>query len=110
MAAGPRTMSLGALIAAREAGRAKPDLMVALASDAIRRLDGDIRAFTHVAERPTISDAGPLSGIAIGVKDIFDTFDMPTGYGPPMATTSRRATRRSSRSPAGAAPPSSARP
>ena len=59
-------MSLAALIAAREAGKAKPEHMVALARD---------------APAPAISAEGPLAGVAIGVKDIFDTFDMPTTYG-----------------------------
>ena len=27
---------------------------------------------------------GPLHGIPVGVKDIFDTFDMPTTYGSPI--------------------------
>lgn len=74
-------MSFSALVKARDAGKAKPANMVALAADAIARLDDDIRAFTHVAEVPAIGDDGPLSGIAIGVKDIFDTFDQPTSYG-----------------------------
>lgn len=74
-------MSLAALIAAREAGKAKPEHMVALARDAVARRDGEIKAFCHVAPAPAISAEGPLAGVAIGVKDIFDTFDMPTTYG-----------------------------
>lgn len=78
-----RGMPLGALVGARDAGKARPELMVALSADAIGRLDGDINAFTHVAAKPMISSEGPLAGVAIGVKDIFDTCDMPTGYGSP---------------------------
>jgi Asp-tRNA(Asn)/Glu-tRNA(Gln) amidotransferase A subunit family amidase len=74
-------MSLAALVAAREAGKARPEHMVALARDAVARRDGEIRAFCHVADDPAIAAEGPLAGIAIGVKDIFDTFDMPTTYG-----------------------------
>lgn len=33
------------------------------------------------AKTPT---AGPLSGIPIGIKDLIDTVDMPTGYGSPI--------------------------
>lgn len=83
MAAG-QMMSLAALVAARDAGKARPEHMIALAGDAIARLDPRIRAFAHVAENPTIAAEGPLGGIAIGVKDIFDSFDMPTEYGSPI--------------------------
>ncbi|WP_245271056.1 amidase [Hoeflea phototrophica] len=74
-------MSLAALVAARDAGKATPDLMVALCRDAIAREDGAVKAFAHVAEDPVITSSGPLAGIAIGVKDIFDSFDQPTAYG-----------------------------
>jgi len=74
-------MSLAALVRARDAGKAKPDLMVALCRDAIARKDGRIKAFAHVAETPSVQTSGPLAGIAIGVKDILDTFDQPTAYG-----------------------------
>tara|TARA_R110002020_G_scaffold137805_2_gene307433 strand:+ start:148 stop:1413 length:1266 start_codon:yes stop_codon:yes gene_type:complete len=78
-----RMMSLAALIKARDAGKAGPELMVALSRDAIARKDPDIKAFAHVAAEPEISTQGPLAGVALGVKDIFDTFDQPTCYGSP---------------------------
>ncbi|WP_417435683.1 amidase [Hoeflea sp.] len=78
-----RMMSLAALVKARDAGKANPELMVALCRDAIERKDGHIRAFAHVAEAPALHTEGPLAGIAIGIKDIFDTFDQPTTYGSP---------------------------
>ncbi|WP_417416175.1 amidase [Hoeflea sp.] len=78
-----RMMSLAALIKARDAGKANPELMVALCRDAIERKDGHIRAFAHVTEAPALHTEGPLAGIAIGIKDIFDTFDQPTTYGSP---------------------------
>ncbi|WP_158285789.1 amidase [Pseudohoeflea suaedae] len=74
-------MSLAALVAARESGRQEPDQMVELARDAARRHDSEIKAFSHLAENPAIPREGPLAGVAIGVKDILDTFDMPTTYG-----------------------------
>lgn len=74
-------MSLAALVAAREAGRAKPAHMAALARDAVARRDGEIKAFCHLADDPVVAAEGSLAGVAIGVKDIFDTFDMPTTYG-----------------------------
>lgn len=78
-----RMMSLDALVKARDAGKADPGLMVKLSRDAIARKDADIKAFAHVAEDPVVADSGPLAGVAIGIKDIFDTCDQPTGYGSP---------------------------
>ena len=85
--------------------------MVALSRDAIARKDADIKAFAHVCAEPAISTEGPLAGVAIGIKDIFDTFDQPTSYGSPAYAGHRpeRPTRPLSISPAGRAPPSSAR-
>jgi len=77
-------MSLAALVKARDEGKAGPELMVALCRDAIARKDARIKAFAHVAEAPTIQTDGPLAGVAIGVKDIIDTFDQPTTYGSPV--------------------------
>ena len=74
-------MSLAALVRARDAGKARPDMMVALCRDAIARKDGRIGAFAHVAQTPSVRSDGPLAGIAIGIKDILDTFDQPTAYG-----------------------------
>ena len=38
-----------------------------------------LKIFAH--ENPNLSvGSGPLSGISIGVKDVFDTSDMPTAY------------------------------
>lgn len=80
-----RMMSLAALIRARETGKASPSLMVDLCHDAIARKDDRIRAFAHIAATPASQPAGlqsgGLTGVAIGVKDIIDTFDQPTGYG-----------------------------
>lgn len=51
--------------------------------DAIASCDNDLRAFTSVTSRDALSipEDGPLAGIALGVKDIFDTADLPTEYG-----------------------------
>ena len=79
-----RMMSLSALVKARNEAKADPKLMVALCRDAIARKDAAVRAFAHVAPDPVVTEGGPLSGVAIGVKDIFDTFDQPTTYGSPV--------------------------
>ena len=52
-------------------------------ADSERRIDerdGDLRAFAARPESLKASE-GPLSGIAVGVKDIIDTADLPTGMG-----------------------------
>lgn len=43
-------------------------------------LQADMADNAHRAGRPH----GPLHGVPVGVKDIFDTFDMPTGDGSPL--------------------------
>jgi len=43
--------------------------------------DGALEAARKCDNEPRI---GPLHGIPVGVKDIFDTFDMPTTYGSPI--------------------------
>lgn len=57
--------------------------------DAIERQEADIKAFEAIAERePAVRHAGsqngPLAGMAIGVKDIFDTAGLATTYGSPI--------------------------
>jgi Asp-tRNA(Asn)/Glu-tRNA(Gln) amidotransferase A subunit family amidase len=44
------------------------------------------RALARAIELDRVPSAarGPLHGIPLAVKDIFDTFDMPTGYGSPI--------------------------
>ena len=71
----------------------------ALLADCIERIrerEPVVHAWTHLAidqamrrareldARPT---SGLLNGLPIAVKDLFDTFDMPTGYGSPIYAT-----------------------
>jgi Asp-tRNA(Asn)/Glu-tRNA(Gln) amidotransferase A subunit family amidase len=64
--------------------------------DAVHRLDPRVEAFAwfdgeHVLERASVADReraaghgiGPLHGVPIGVKDIFDTHGIPTECGSP---------------------------
>lgn len=55
--------------------------------------DGELRAWVHVDEAQVLAqarvlDQGPvrglLHGLPVGVKDVFDTHDMPTQYGSPI--------------------------
>ncbi len=41
-----------------------------------------VRARVHQVERG--GAGGPLQGIPVGIKDLFDTADLPTGYGSPI--------------------------
>lgn len=71
-----------------------------LVQDCLKRIgevDGAVQAWAHLdsdyaLERARESDKhrrsgapiGPLHGVPVGVKDIFDTLDYPTEYGTPM--------------------------
>jgi amidase len=46
-------------------------------------LDAD-RAIAEARQRDQTGSSGPLHGVPIGVKDLIDTHDMPTGYGSPI--------------------------
>jgi amidase len=61
-----------------------------------------VRAWAHLDEDSVLAAAreldrvepaarGPLHGVPLGVKDIFDTHDMPTAYGSPIYTGHRPA-------------------
>lgn len=65
--------------------------------DRIAEADGNIEAWAFLDREHTLRQAeaaddahrrarphGPLHGVPIGVKDIFDTYDMPTEFGSPL--------------------------
>ena len=71
--------------------------MSAPASIAFPRLENDVHAFTHLDADYALSQAralderrrsgqplGPLHGVPVGIKDIFDTADYPTECGSPL--------------------------
>ncbi len=71
-----------------EAGDLTPAAVVELCAEAIGARESGIGAFVHVAldaarkaaQAPSLKDL-PLRGLPVALKDIYDTFDMPTGYG-----------------------------
>ena len=72
-----------------EKGETTPQEAIRAALDAIDEKDAEIGAFVHVGERKVLLETaaratGPLAGIAVGIKDIFDTRDMPSAYGTPI--------------------------
>ncbi len=58
--------------------------------DRIAEREAEVHAFVHLEPDAALAQAraldagpwrGPLHGLPLGVKDLFDTADMPTGYG-----------------------------
>jgi len=49
------------------------------------------RAIAEARRRDQSRTKGPLYGVAVGIKDIFDTADMPTAYGSPIYANHRPA-------------------
>lgn len=49
----------------------------------IAELDPELRAWAAVLAEPAATQ-GPLCGLPFGAKDIFETRDLPTGYGSPL--------------------------
>jgi Asp-tRNA(Asn)/Glu-tRNA(Gln) amidotransferase A subunit family amidase len=89
------TPMLRALDLARriERGASTPAAVIDLCAAAIAAREAEIGAFTALdiaGARKFAEDAAdrltqsPLRGLPVGVKDIFDTADFPTGYGSPI--------------------------
>ncbi len=90
-----RLNQLGAWQAARALAR-RELLAEDLARACLERVaarDADVRAFVHLDPDAVLAQArsldagplrGPLHGLPLGVKDLFDTVDMPTAYGSPI--------------------------
>ena len=64
-----------------ESGELSADAALAQSVEAIDTHDKTIGAFVCRAEDPRDANAGPLRGIAVGIKDIIDTSDLPTEMG-----------------------------
>jgi Asp-tRNA(Asn)/Glu-tRNA(Gln) amidotransferase A subunit family amidase len=67
-----------------EAGSLTAEGAIRAAHDEIVRRDEDLGAFVQVDGSARPGADGPLRGIAVGVKDIIDTADMPTEMGSPI--------------------------
>jgi Asp-tRNA(Asn)/Glu-tRNA(Gln) amidotransferase A subunit family amidase len=64
-----------------DSGDLSADVAIAQSLEAIGAHDETIGAFVCQAETPRGASAGPLRGIAVGIKDIIDTSDFPTEMG-----------------------------
>src|ERR1700710_731559 len=62
-------------------GDLSADAAIAQSVAAIDAHEKTVGAFVCRAEAPRAQDAGPLRGIAVGIKDIIDTADFPTEMG-----------------------------
>jgi Asp-tRNA(Asn)/Glu-tRNA(Gln) amidotransferase A subunit family amidase len=91
-------MRLSAVDLARRiaAGELTAAHVVDLCAQAIVRLEPKIGAFAaldlagakRAAEAPGLAQT-PLAGLPVGIKDIYDTADMPTSYGSPIYASHR---------------------
>jgi Asp-tRNA(Asn)/Glu-tRNA(Gln) amidotransferase A subunit family amidase len=74
-------MSLAELQRRIDSGDLSADTAIAQSLEAVGAHDKTIGAFVCHAETPRAASAGPLRGIAVGIKDIIDTSDFPTEMG-----------------------------
>src|SRR5260370_13726771 len=74
-------MSLAELQRRIDSGDLSADAAIARSLEAIGAHDKTIGAFVCRAENARAASAGPLRGIAVGIKDIIDTSDFPTEMG-----------------------------
>jgi Asp-tRNA(Asn)/Glu-tRNA(Gln) amidotransferase A subunit family amidase len=77
------------MVAQIDAGKLTAETIVQSCRDRIREREPVVRAWTHIArDAPAaaraVSRGSLMKGIPFGIKDIFDTADMPTGYGSPI--------------------------
>ena len=84
-----------------EDGELSAEAVVLSCIERIREREPVVRAWTHLADAAALAAAqacdkagkrgghGVLRGVPFGVKDIFDTADMPSGYGSPIYTGCR---------------------
>jgi Asp-tRNA(Asn)/Glu-tRNA(Gln) amidotransferase A subunit family amidase len=74
-------VSLLDLLRRIDSGKLKPGEAVQSALNEVGEQDDLIKAFVSVDREARAQASGPLSGITFGIKDIFDTADLPTQMG-----------------------------
>src|SRR3954463_11146313 len=77
-------MSLTEIQRRIEQGELSAAAAISRSREAIDAGDKALEAFVCRAESPGAEAAGPLRGIAVGIKDIIDTADFPTEMGSPI--------------------------
>ncbi len=75
------------------AGRLTSEALVTACLERIAQREGDVRAWAWIDPEKALAQARALDrepprswlhGIPVGIKDVIDTCDMPTGYGSPI--------------------------
>src|SRR5215207_10324182 len=77
-------LSLLDLLRRIDAGETTPEAAIRQAPLLIAERDEELRAFAYVDGSARTAADGPLRGVAVGLKDIIDTADMPTEMGSPI--------------------------
>src|SRR5438552_12333026 len=94
----PHRLPAATLARLIEGGELSAETLVRSCLERIREREPVVRAWTHLAGAAALAAArvcdkgakrGILRGVPFGVKDIFDTADMPSGYGSPIYTGCR---------------------
>ena len=91
----PHKLSATQAAAAIRAGRLTSESLVEACLAQIERREPEINAWAHYDADAALQQAracdkaapgslGPLHGIPVGIKDVLDTVDMPTGYNSPI--------------------------
>src|SRR5713226_9947417 len=77
-------ISLAELQRRIDSGNLSADAAIGQSLEAIAAHEKTIGAFVCRDDKARAADAGPLRGIAVGIKDIMDTADFPTEMGSPI--------------------------
>src|SRR5215469_7307491 len=94
----PNRLAATTLVRLIEAGELIAEAVVASCLERIAEREPVVRAWSHLAgeaalaaarERDRAGKKSLLNGVPFGLKDIFDTADMPTCYGSPIYTGCR---------------------
>jgi Asp-tRNA(Asn)/Glu-tRNA(Gln) amidotransferase A subunit family amidase len=89
----PNTLTATEVARQIDSGKLTAESVIRAHLERIDQRDADVLAWTHLArdaalERARVLDRGPrqglLHGVPMGVKDIIDSHDQPTGYGSPI--------------------------
>jgi Asp-tRNA(Asn)/Glu-tRNA(Gln) amidotransferase A subunit family amidase len=94
----PHRLSAATIARLVEGGELTAEAVVRSCLERIRERDSVVRAWAHLDRSQAVAAAhacdsaggtGVLRGVPFGIKDIFDTADMPSGYGSPIYTGCR---------------------
>jgi Asp-tRNA(Asn)/Glu-tRNA(Gln) amidotransferase A subunit family amidase len=91
----PHRLSATALVRLIEGGELTAEAVIRSCLERIAEREQVVRAWSHIAGEAALTRAREidraqekllLKGVPFGIKDIFDTSDMPTAYGSPIYT------------------------